>query len=75
MTITWEALAALCAFIALLAAAIIGSARLMITSAVAEFENRFFEKLNFRYPNMDRCDARHVEIARRLDKLEETPCI
>ncbi len=67
MTITWEGLAALCAFVALIGAGLFGAMKMMLNAALLDFEHRFFERLNGRYVKTELCVALHREIDRRLE--------
>jgi hypothetical protein len=71
LTITWEALVALCALITLLCGALALYVRMALSASLLEFEHRFFERLNGRYIKAELCEARHRETERRLTKVEE----
>ena len=70
MTITWEAVVALCAFTSIVVGALFAVTRMIVSSALLEFEHRFFERLNGRYIKAELCVERHQESERRLAVLE-----
>jgi hypothetical protein len=71
LTINWEALVALCALLSLVSMALAVYVRMMLSSALLDFEHRFFERLNGKYIKSELCVTKHDAIERRLEQLEE----
>jgi len=77
MTITWEALIAICAALTVVAGGMAAYVNYAVRSALLNFESRFFERLNGRYIRREVCEERHGacrnEIDRRLVTIEGKP--